>query len=465
MWTNVYLNGKGIKLRAPNFFDATLNNNNHWKMNSTLQLFGTKSSHVYFQGFIQQVDIFDRAFNMSQVVELNAQGVIRNVTFPEIRILARAPSHPIVIRQDAINTTISVQLGSDNKTTSILNLFVDVLSLPKHGHLLYQNRPVTNRTHWPIPRGNSSVLCSYQLHGNDSTYFNVPKFNAWGKDMRIEPEILEFRIVAVLNQDDHSTEEEVVVATSTSILLPIYVRHVNHAPGSLTAPKDAIVDVIDPGLATVPNIDFSVKKDDFNLDRVRVDVSADSGLLTLLPAYQPLANFTCSNRICQGDGVKDRKMTFLAVPSDVRLILRNLQFTASTTVKTNSSQDFITIRILDGAGGDCLNETDHVEFGVSMGNDLFTSVRDACYKREVRIRVPLRSNRNQNQGTNKKKSSGLFGRDYLDAPDLIGYGLLISLLAALAMCLRRFVRCLLRGRAVDPDNPSSKHMESPFEHA
>jgi hypothetical protein len=460
MWTNVYLNGKGVKLRAPNFFDATWNN---WK-NSTLQLFGTKSSNVYFQGFIRQVDIFDRALNMTQVIELNARGVTYNVTFPEIHVLARAPSHPIVIRQDAVHATTSIQLGSFNKTTSILKLFVEILTLPKHGHLLFQNVPLTSRTRWPIPFGNSSVLCSYKLSSSNSTYFNVPKYNAWGKDLRLEAENFEFRVVALLDQDDDATkkEEEVVVATSTSMVLPVYVVHVNRSPGLLTAPKEAIVDVIDPGLATVPNIDFVVVGDDFNLDRVRVDVAAETGFLTLLPAYQPLANFSC--RFCQGDGVKDGHMTFLAVPSDIRLILRNLQYTASRPSITNSSQDFITVQIFDGSGGDCLNETDHVEFGASIGNDLFTSIRDSCFQREVQIRVPLRSNR-ENQGTNKKKSSGIFGQEYLDAPDLIGYGLLIALLAALAMCLRRFVRCLLRGKAVDPDNHSSLHTEAPFEHA
>jgi len=484
-YTNVYINGVPVIVGAPNNFDVTLQN---WNLtNASLQLFSDYTSGVVFEGSIHQVDIFDQYLDETQVGAVYDEGVVRGVategptgtqqpisgaastnpslqpsTSPshkpsaspsrepsaspsadptEVHVLAKGHDNDVIIRQDATDP-LPIILGSLNTTSSVFQLEVEILSLPRHGFLMHDSFDVVSNSRFSIAKGTSEVSFRYKLKSAD--YFNAPAVNAYGRDLSLDSEFFEFRV----NAYDSKSE---LVATSTTLTQSVTVLHVNHPP-NLSAPEEAVLDIVDKSHATVTGVDFSDPLD-FNLDRVRVDIWANEGELTLVPGNRFRADFdSCLHQEglmpWQCDGIRDRNMTFFAIPDDVLLLLGKLAYNSLNP----GSGDEITIRVSDGAGGTCLDETEHIEYGMLMGNTL-TSVRDGCFQVEARIRVPGYDIDPFTQSDNKT-SSGLFGLDFLEIPDLLFYGLLISLIVACACCLRRIPSCLARGSAVEVDDNS-----------
>lgn len=123
---------------------------------------------------------------------------------------------------------------------------------------------------------------------------------------------------------------------------------------------------------------------------VRVDVFVvnGSGQLSLNADSVGLAEFSLcvlrwypgqqgSNWSCQGNG-SGRNMTFVAAKRDINLIFTNMTF---TPYFRDYQEDFISIRVYDGAGGPCLDVDEHEMYGK-------VPLKSRCTKTSVSIRTP-----------------------------------------------------------------------------
>lgn len=471
-FTYIYVNGNAVVAGAPNMFDPTLQ---HWSnmTPSALQLFTTSASNNTFQGAIHQVDMFDRCLNASQVVAVHQQGIIY-VQPSKITVTAKVDKVSNVIRQDSTEP-LSLNLASWNTTKTVFKLVVKVITLPKHGILSFNRSAAVNLTaesRVPIAMNSSTVVLEYKL--NSTEYFNVPTVNAYNEDLHLEPESFQFRVLAL-------NAKSKVIAMSAVVTQYVHVIHVNH-PGVLSAPAEAILDVVDPTMAIVTGTDYSDPLD-CNMDRVRVDLWAEHGELSLHPAFVTLADFnSCRLRgddatssswwQCTGDGIQDRNMTFVAVPSDIPFILRNLTYRqnnsvlSSTTTNTKTTagggitiDDTITVRVLDGSGGMCLDEAEHIKYQARFNNTVtFTSIRDGCFQQQAVVRV-FGSAMNNTVNPNKNScgdggGGGIFGSDFLSLASLLFWGLVIVFIAGCALLCCRIFRCIARGKAVEVDDNS-----------
>ena len=386
-----------------------------------------------------------------------------------------------VIRQDARPATpLTLRLGSSNVTSAVLQLQVELLSLPRHGRLWTLADELSaavevgpNNSRFALALGESAVSVQYELTSNASSedtynYFNQPTVNAYGTTLPLDPESFDFRVLAY----DKNAQ---LLAASPSVQQSVYVVHVNHPPILLSVPEDAILDVVDPNNAIVVGIDFADDPRDWNLDRVRVDVwtsggGAGGGELSLSQPFLPYADFeSCRHRDgsswqCVGDGNRDRSMTFVAVPDMIPRILRHLEYYSSSS----DDSDEITIRVSDGAGGMCLEDAEHLQFqqqqqqqqqssSLWRDNDHhhhnFTSIRDHCFQIEATISVPSYND----TGTSGPSCTGLFGFCFLSWPKFVGLGVAILMtifcVCGFWCCLRNCCpSCLARGTAIDVDD-------------
>jgi hypothetical protein len=340
-----------------------------------------------------------------------------------------------IIRQDS-DDTITLELGGWNDTTSILKLGVQVTSLPVHGVLSIvtdsDKQDILKDQVIPLPLGLNEVEVKYKL--TSTSYFNVPTIAADGTDLGLEPESVQFRLVA-LNADSEVAE------VSPTVTQYVTVVHVNHRP-VLNTPEEAVLGVADPSKAGIFDIDFD-DPSDFNLDRVRVDVWANHGKLTLIQEYRIYADFDCRQGDatawkCAGDGSGDRNMTFVAIPDNIPFILRNLAY---DNLKPGT-KDEVVIRISDGSGGMCLSEEEHVSYGQSLGNT-FTSVRSECFQVQGTIKVP-EYDADSGTGNDEDGKLNFWVR--------LVFWTLFSVLMFVCFCWgRKIPSCLARGQAVTPE--------------
>lgn len=459
VYTSIYVNGLGQVLGARNIFDPSLQ---HWTMeNNTLQLFGAYASEDTFGGAIMQVDLFGSTLNGTQVADLYDEGPYYAAP-PPVAVFAQAQENGTMIRQDELTVPLTLQLGSANSTSTVLQLQVDLLSLPKHGRLVSTSSGSTSNigtgTRLPIEMGESSAFVQYELLSDD--YFNQPTVNAHGDSLDLESESFDFRILAC---DPKNTER--LLATSTTVTQIVHVAHVNHPPTRLDAPDEAVLDNVDTSLAVIVGIAFEDDPRDFSMDRVRVDVSADHGNVSLASPLRSLADFdSCRSRSLSAWRCVDgpaRSITFVALPDYVSLILRHLEYSRLSP----GDADEIVVRVFDGAGGMCLDNAEHWEYQHSIMmdddsnnmNNFFPTIRDDCFQVQASIGVPSYDIKNPN----KKKDDS---RGFFDVPDLLFFGLLIVLVAPCAWCLRR--QCpsfMARGAAVEVDNDDDESPEEPVE--
>jgi len=487
--TYIYMNSIGGRvLGPPNSFDTTLQ---HWNLaDSSLQLFAAYASEVVFRGAIHQLDLFDQFLEGPQIAAVYEEGVSHDVASQEqVVVLATPQKHGNIIRQDARPATpLTLRLGSSNVTSAVLQLQVELLSLPRHGRLWTiaddelsaAVEVLTNNTRFPLALGESAVSVHYELTSNTSSedtydyfkYFNQPTVNAYGENLLLDPESFDFRVLAY----DKNAQ---LLATSPSVQQNVYVVHVNHPPILLSVPEEAILDVVDPSNAFVVGIDFADDPRDRNLDRVRVDVwtsssGAGGGELSLPQPFLPYADFeSCRHRNwsswqCVGDGNRDRSMTFVAFPDMIPLILHHLEYYSSSS----DDSDEITIRVSDGAGGMCLEDAEHLQFqqqqqqqqqqSSSLWRDddhhhhyNFTSIRDHCFQIEATVSVPSYSYNDTD--TSGPSCKGLFGVCFLIWQKFLGLGVAMLIVIAMVKCFWCFfpswlARKMARGTAIDVDD-------------
>jgi len=441
--TSIYVDNEAVLWGLPNHFNTTLL---HWNVSDTMQLFGNYQSKDVFQGSIYQVSLFDQALNTFQVSSLYEEGIVYVEASPLV-LVAQAWNN-VTLAQDASRPT-TIWLGGSNTSTPNLQLAMKILSSPQHGQLTVNMNATVDNDRLLIPFGSNGLRVQYTLTTTD--YFTVPRINANGAHLDfLESESFDFQLVAV---DTFGT----VLHTSAPVTQYVHVRHVNHRP-VLKTPEAAVQSLEDPDLLLIQGIKVRDTQD-FDLDRIRITVSAKAGRLTLATAYRHLADFdsSCRERTysgwqCVGDGYADRNMTFLAIPSDVERILDNLEYQGFVKGAT----DEIVVQVWDGAGGHCLSEQEHGQYTDDFGNS-FASIRRECFHAVGTIHVPEFKTGDKN---GDDEGSGIFGIPNTDIKnfglaDFLFWLLVIVIIVGCCCCAGNAWHCLARGKRVEADNYDS----------
>jgi hypothetical protein len=431
--SKIYVNGTLAFTGNTKKFDPSLQ---HWNLTgSSLQLLSARSFDGTFRGSIHQFDVFDAHLNDTEINKLYNEGI--DFVQPET-VQVAANLDRVVIPQNATEP-FAFPLGSLNISASVLNLEIQLLSLPQHGILTLNGSSVNLKHRLPVPIGSSSILLEYQA--NSSAYFNVPARNAFNESL-FEGDFFSFQVVA---RDFKQNQ----IASSDVETRNVNVIHVNHQ-GILVTPQEVSRDVIDPRFATVSGIEYSDPLD-MSVDFVRVDLSVLHGELTLFPTYRARADFdSCATRAgawsCFGDGVGDKEMTFLAMPYEVQFILRSLSYRTDNP----SQEDELTIRVSDGAEGMCLTQSEHVHL-VDLDGERACIVRNDCFQSQSTIRVPSYTVVDPVVDPDAStRSDGFLG--FLHVADLIFWAMVIVLVGCCALSYKQVARCFARGKEVDADS-------------
>lgn len=464
---DLYQDGLPVVKNAPTEFDTNLtarwdssSNSNDIDM-TRLQLFSNDHSSAIFEGFIHQVSITDQTFQGSTIKVMYQEG-------PTIEPI-------VVVAQTSDNASLPQGLGkskvlwlgnSDRFSTETMQLYVEILSLPRHGILTFldsdSNRQhIRNSNRLSIPIGSKGVSVNYTLMEAD--YFNTPPITAYGTDLGLESEYFEFRLIAVIKSrggiDDSGNAAVVEIGASPPVSQALNVIHTNHCP-SLTVPPAAIWSEEDTAII-VKGIEL-VDPLDLNVDLVRVDVWSSIGRLALHADHRSLADFSsCRTRTfsewqCVGDGKGDRNMTFVAMPDDVSVILDRLKY---QPLVSSGEADEINVRVSDGQGGACLSNHEHQLYVDEFGNS-FSTIHSGCFQIQGTIAViPMKDG----SGKYDVYDSGIpgipntnIGHEY-NKPRilfwLISWWLMVLLIIGCIKCCGRYVPSFLAGsNAILPDD-------------
>jgi hypothetical protein len=340
----------------------------------------------------------------------------------------------------------------------------------------------------------------------------------------------------------YNTTNQQLLALSSTTTQVLHVVHVNH-PGTLvigvpnttttTTTRNVVAVVVDrmvPTEAIVLLRPIQYQKTDpyndnlYDIEYVRVDLWVDYGSLTIHPIGLQLARFSsCTNRTastttlfvekndnlndtdtailwnCQGKGIQNQNMTFLARPNDIESILRYLLYetndtiASTTTLSTNASLlrvepnpiDTITIRISDGIGGMCLSAYEHevnnknyntvalldgsnhleqsttMPFASSLSQQQQNTIRrstEVCYQTMATIQImglTSDSSMNNNTSTSNDNDLRVDHRDrngflkFITIADVVFWSM-ICIMIVIGRCMyRKIVHCVSRGRPID----------------
>ena len=348
---------------------------------------------------------------------------------------------------DRVNGTVTlIQLHSYNRSNPLMQLGIEITSLPEHGVVRFVYRsggdiPIvvsSNGTNVDqttlarndddkltgecivqendifLLRGNmTSVTISYEILPEYRHYFNIPTHDGYGMKLHVIPESLSYRIVEVpmSPREIHSNGSspladplihQIIIKSSDIVTIPIYVVHVNDIPpptillGQHEQQQEPQLETSNQSNSTLEMIilsDYQVMIPDginvlfthhdsiHNLDYVRVDViTLSDGTITLHPdrltvlsvAHQHCtqryySNWQCTEFLKNDGNVSDERssggsgsrlshVTFVALPSDVPILLNQMLFTSHLPGQGGN----VTIHIYSGTGHeDCLYPKEH----------------------------------------------------------------------------------------------------------
>lgn len=452
--TNVYFNGVPVISRLRNEFQPNLAK---WDPNLTLQLFSNHIEPSHFTGSLHQVFIYNQAIDKDQVTFIYERGLERfnhqrNDRKP-LQLVANTEPSNVVQGQAS-----SFSVGGYNASTNDWQVMVEITSLPQFGLLLGDDGPV-NAPGYRIPLTGNAIRTSLFYRAWSEGYFNVPSFSYSGQDLEKPGEFFSYRLIALDSRD-----EETILGWSEPVQQDLDVIHVNHPPLLLAPMNVFVAPVIDSSGATarpVASVEgLELQDPDLNMDRVRVDIWAENGTLTIQKEFLRLADFeSCSTRSsawqCHGTGLANRNMTFLAEPDDASKIFSSLQYNAFFW----DQEDVIVVRVYDGSGGPCLKEEEHrVRFSTNDNffDDnarIFNTIHDECFEIVASIHIPAVTRQEEaGQGPAKEFFQDLFETDSFDIADIVFWGVIGTLALACCISIQTCIKCFgRRGRKVYPD--------------
>lgn len=447
-----------------------------WDPTYTLQMFTNAMSSTMFPGLIHKVSLYKQLLLPDDVLTMYQEGLEDR----KQEYIFEA-SHPLHLIASAWNTSLIqgdyaiLGLGGDyNVSTPFWNIMAEIQSIPQYGDLMTQDsiKVLKIGERLPVDGGLSRVKMVYQQTRED--FFSIPKFSYDGSMLPHGEESFDYRLIAV-NVDD----PQQVFGWSDPVHQVLEIIHKNHPPKLeiseevVRPPGGQPKEAFKRPFAT---LGAAVLRDelDYDINRVRVDVWARNGSLSILSdEVRELADFeSCTKRSatslsssdywqCHGDGLKDTNMTFLATPGDASVILSNIQYNA---FHWNQS-DVITLRIFDGAGGSCLSEEEHLlgrfQTNKTSTDYRYETVHSECFEIEKLIKVPSFRSPSEN------RMNGLHGylyRVFIDLKDwswadAVSWGFFLLLF----YFLYRMVRCCSRccGRCLRRRNTAAIHVDPP----
>lgn len=393
----------------------------------------TSDAKAVFSGAIHHVALYKEGLDESVVKNLHKIGVEKrkdpfhtffkapNTTFQPLQLVA-SPSFFVTNQEEFDNNTpirgvavtqegsasISVGASQDsNSTTALWDVSVEILTLPRYGDLLYHgetkdpreeghNNTVQIGDRLLLPEGSLRTKVEYRQLESD--YFSIPKQSYHGSSLPIANlpgESFSYRLVATKKENgesirDDSEEKTFFLGTSESIQQELTIIHKNHPPVFEGLPEE-VIQLVGSGARPWAMLGTDVFLNDtldHDIDRVRLDLWANEGTLTIDledTEIGSIAEITdCSTPIPTGldgewvcSGKNDRNMTLLATPTDVSRILSNLKYKALNWDRSDS----IILRVYDGSGGLCPVEIGHDR------NSVVTTM-DECYSIDTAVHVP-----------------------------------------------------------------------------
>ena len=452
-----------IVVGARNFFPK-MNLISHWNPSYNLQLFANhlrSHNNTFFDGTIHHVSIYDEPLDEWQIRTAYHEGLER--------IQSVTSDRPLHLVASTFDTTILVQGRTDDLAFPIggfnaskpggWHIVVEITSLPVSGSLRSVHGPVLNPGfRIPLVGESTRTLVLYDAYTPD--FFTVPSSSYSGIDLNVHPEVFMYRIIAI-----DAKQGDIVLGTSQEVTKRIHVVHVNHPPkfqplSSVRVEQDTSET---KGFRSRPKAKITglqLLDSDENIDRVRVDVWASNGTITVRDDYQTLADYTsCADRTfspwqCFGDGSADRNMTFLAEPDDAASILSNLQYNAFFW----DNHDLVVVRVFDGVGGPCLDEQEHNLSRRFIANDhpfdgaaidLLRTIHDGCYQVTANIVIPPMSM----PGGDGGELVGFSGFEEFQTSHIVFWVVVATVLLGLCYCIPACIKCLAkRGRRIFPDD-------------
>ncbi|CAB9503909.1 expressed unknown protein [Seminavis robusta] len=274
---------------------------------------------------------------------------------------------------------------------------VEIMEAPRFGRLLLAN----DAKHPPIQTGDLlnmvemerafGVLARYEQ--DDGDYFNRPQVSDTGDDLGTQMESFLYRIVAV------DTVNQGVLSYSSVVQQPVHVVRANEpaklVTENLRTPFEWTEHLGFDGRENIPRTYFRepIQVQDpakGKVERIRVDIFTNStATVSLNEQNLHLAELeVCSKREfsqwrCIGTGENDRAITFVAYPSDVELILKDMIYDG-----VYNEPGLVTIQIWDGRGGNCLSRQEHAALVYENGRPM--EENEVCYSDTLVIAMEAR---------------------------------------------------------------------------
>lgn len=390
-------------------------------------LFGSRDNDVdYFDGALHLFALSSKSSLEMEPTTWNMSGWGENCTFPVFDIADGVEPDPLVIPQGSNESHV---LSFPISSSFVVE--IQLVLLPEKGFLLLEGDKVKVGTNFSFPN-----TLAYTL--TDDLFFDSPNINALGIESGFPSESFSYRLRSF---DD----DGFLVAQSRAIHFPIRVQLANHRPE--IKPPDRVV----PSGATwtISGLEL-LDSLDHDMNLVRVDVVSLHGRVTVPTekGRKRLRRYECSGRSsspwqCTGDGYQDRRLIFVAAPSEVTLILHDLEYQNLSPVRPEA--DNVTVTVYDGKEGDCLTETEHLHYQEALGNSYPSLHPYGCVSVQVVIPIPGFS----------VESTGVNVFDEGNQADSILPDMLFWVLFSATLvffCGSRFRKCALRGSAVDADD-------------
>lgn len=453
--TNIYLDGVRIIQGAPNQFDTTLS---LWNPLSTLQLFG--------QGLgvsLNMFSIYNQTLTDADVTELHRKGELLLANTPRkplaITILRSPPVH---IFPQGTSTSMTVIIDFEIASGSVMVqddwfILVEFQSMPLFGKLFHYNQGQEEEERFhlnqQIPLDN---LASILYQPDSVNFFNAPLFTFNGTSLNSQREFFSYRFLAVSLGEPKSQ----ILASSETIEQELIAVHVNHVP-LLRTPTHAVISEDQPtGLGARPCLyleGIQLLDDlDFNIDRVRVDLWAYNGTLSIsnldradfssCRSSERQALLGSTNWGCFGDGVANRNLTFVATPDDVTWILSRVNYSGFYW----GQEDQVVIRIYDGVDGSCLSQKEHRLVPYHDGH-YHTIHNNDCFEVIATISIPAVA---------VQDFKGNYVKEFLDVGDFgiadaVFWGFLLVFMVFCCVSIRTCIRCVgARGSKIHVDEAS-----------
>lgn len=391
-----------------------------------IRLFGSVDNDIdAFHGALYHMAFTNETFSNQQVGRMNDTCFDNMCARRVFHIHSTIPDTLLIPQGTLEPRTVSIPWPD------IPSVMASITSLPERGVLQQDGIPVVSLG----STFDQSTKVEYVL--TDTAFFSSPHINVYGVDQGLSSESFTFELVAF---DD----DGFLVARSSEMELSIQVLLVNHRP-MLQGPTD-----LKPTGNALEIFGLELLDADLDMNLVRVDVVSQKGRITVptQEARSQMRQHACDGRTaspwqCQGDGVDNRRLVFVAAPSDVGHILNHLTY--KTLVPSRPEPDNLTVTVYDGEGGDCLTASEHWDYQAALGN-LYPSLHvDGCMSVQVIIPIDWEPVGHSNSG----QESSSYDKDS-KIPDILFW--VLCIITLLYLFRKQVKKCAIRGSAIDADD-------------